>query len=86
MPVRQRAGRCLRRGSRPALGASAEILAPEESYCPSDQSRSDHRPALALFQLSDDGHPSARQRVFAQIQRLEAELSALKALVEEMPQ
>jgi hypothetical protein len=57
--------------------ASAEILAPEESYCPSDQSRRDHRPVLALFELTPGGQPSPRQRLFAQIQRMEAELSAL---------
>ena len=66
--------------------ASSEILAAEESYCPSDQSRSDHRPVLALFQLSSNGQPSARQLLLAHIQRLEEELSALKALVEQMPE
>jgi hypothetical protein len=66
--------------------ASSEILAADESYCPSDQNRSDHRPVLALFELGPDGQPSARQRLLAQIQRMEADLSALKALVEQMPQ
>jgi hypothetical protein len=66
--------------------ASSEILAPEESYCPSDQSRSDHRPVLAMFELSPDGQPSPRQLLLVQIQRMEADLSALKALVEQMPQ
>jgi endonuclease/exonuclease/phosphatase family metal-dependent hydrolase len=66
--------------------ASAEILAAEESYCPSDQSRSDHRPVLARFQLSDDGQPSPRQLLLARIQRMEADLSALRGVVEQMPQ
>jgi hypothetical protein len=66
--------------------ASSEILAAEENYCPSDQSRSDHRPVLALFDLGQDGQPSPRQLLLAQIQRMEADLSALKALVEQMPQ
>jgi hypothetical protein len=66
--------------------ASSEILAPEESYCPSDQSRSDHRPVLALFELGQDVQPSARQLLLVRIQRMEEELSALKLLVEQMPQ
>jgi hypothetical protein len=63
--------------------ASSEILATEEGYCPSDQSRSDHRPVLALFELTSDGTPSPRQFLLAQIQRMEADL---RALVEQMPQ
>jgi endonuclease/exonuclease/phosphatase family metal-dependent hydrolase len=66
--------------------ASSEILATDESYCPSDQHRSDHRPVLALFELSPNGQPSPRQLLLAHIQRLEEELSALKAMVEQMPQ
>jgi hypothetical protein len=66
--------------------ASSEILAPEESYCPSDQNRSDHRPVLAQFQLSGNGQPSARQLLLVHIQRLDEELSALKALLEQMPE
>jgi hypothetical protein len=58
----------------------------EDSYCPSDQSWSDHRPVLALFEPGPDGQPSAGQRLLAQIRRVEAELGGLKALVEEMPQ
>jgi hypothetical protein len=41
---------------------------------------------LALFELTPDGQPSPRQAWLAQIQRLEEELTALKALVEPMPQ
>lgn len=66
--------------------AASEILATEESYCPSDQHRSDHRPVLAVFDLAPAGQPSPRSLVLAQIQRLEAEVSALKTLVEQMPQ
>jgi hypothetical protein len=66
--------------------ASSEILAVQESYCPSDQNRSDHRPVLAMFELAPAGQPSPRQLLLAQIQRMEADLSALKALVEQMPE
>jgi hypothetical protein len=66
--------------------ASAEILAAEESYCPDDNARSDHRPVLALFELGTDDQPGARQLLWVQIQRLEEDLSALKMLVEQMPQ
>jgi hypothetical protein len=66
--------------------AASEILAAEESYCASDQHRSDHRPVLALFELGTDGQPSPRQLLLVQIERLEEELVALKALVEQMPQ
>jgi hypothetical protein len=66
--------------------ASSEILATEESYCPSDQNHSDHRPVLARFELGTGGQPGARQLILAQIQRLEVEVSALKALVEQMPE
>jgi hypothetical protein len=66
--------------------ASSEILAAEQSYCPSDQNRSDHRPVLASFQLSNDGQPSPRQLFLVRIQQMEEELSALKVLVEQMPQ
>ena len=66
--------------------ASSEILAADESYCPSDRSRSDHRPVFSLFQLSDDGPPSPRQLLLVRIQRMEEELTALKALVEQMPE
>jgi hypothetical protein len=66
--------------------ASSEILAAHEDYCPSDQSRSDHRPVLVRFELGQDGQPSPRQLLLVQIQRMEADLSALKALVEQMPQ
>jgi hypothetical protein len=41
---------------------------------------------LALFQLVGDSRPSSRQLLLAQIQRMEEELSALKILVEQMPQ
>jgi hypothetical protein len=41
---------------------------------------------LALFALSPNGQPSARQVLLAHIQRLEEELSALKAMVEQMSQ
>ena len=66
--------------------AASEVLATEESYCPSDEHRSDHRPVLARFELGTDGQPSARQLLLVQIQRLEEELVALEALVEQMPQ
>jgi hypothetical protein len=66
--------------------ASAEILAPEERDCPSDQGRSDHRPVLALFELTPGGQPSPRQLLLAHIQRMEADLSALNVLVEQMPE
>ena len=66
--------------------ASSEILATEESYCPSDQHRSDHRPVRDVFELAPAGQPSPRSLVLAQIQRMEADLSALKALVEQMPE
>jgi endonuclease/exonuclease/phosphatase family metal-dependent hydrolase len=64
--------------------AASEILAAEESYCPSNQSRSDHRPVLALFELGADGQPSPRQRLLAQLQRMEADFSALRSMVEQM--
>jgi hypothetical protein len=73
-------------GTAQRWGASSEILATGESYCPSDQHRSDHRPVLAQFQLSGNGQPSARELLLAHIQRLEAELSSLKTMVERMPQ
>jgi regulator of sirC expression with transglutaminase-like and TPR domain len=41
---------------------------------------------LALFELNPDGHPSPRHLLLAQIQRMEVDLNALKALVEQMPQ
>ena len=66
--------------------ASSEILATEESYCPSDQHRSDHRPVRDVFELAPAGQPSPRSLVLAQIQRMEADLSALKALVEQLPE
>jgi hypothetical protein len=66
--------------------ASSEILAAHESYCPSDQARSDYHPVLAFLQLSDGGPPNSRQLLLARIQRMEEELSALKVLVEQMPQ
>jgi hypothetical protein len=66
--------------------ASSEILAADESYCPSDQSRSDHRSVFAPFQPSADGPPSPRELLLVRIQRMEEELTALKALVERMPE
>jgi hypothetical protein len=66
--------------------ASSEILAVQESYCPSDQNRSDHRPVLATFEFAPAGQPSPRSLVLAQIQRPEVEVSALKALVEQLPE
>jgi hypothetical protein len=66
--------------------ASSEILAAQESYCPDDNTRSDHRPVLALLDLTPDGQPSARQLLLAQIRRMEERLNALEALVEQMPQ
>jgi endonuclease/exonuclease/phosphatase family metal-dependent hydrolase len=73
-------------GSARQWRASSEILATQESYCPSDQNRSDHRPVLAMFELAPDGQPNPRPLLLAQIQRLEAQVSALKALVEQMPE
>jgi hypothetical protein len=48
--------------------------------------RSNHRPVLAMFQLSADDEPTSRQLLLAHIQRMEEELRALKALVEQMPE
>jgi hypothetical protein len=39
--------------------AASEIMAADESYCPSDQNRSDHRSVLALFELGTGGQPDA---------------------------
>jgi hypothetical protein len=66
--------------------ASSEILGAHESYCPSDQMQSDHRPVFGLFELSGDGQPSPRQLLLVRIQRMEEELSALKGLVEQIPE
>jgi hypothetical protein len=63
---------------------SSEILAAHEDYCPSDQTWSDHRPVFALFQLSEDGQPHARQLLPVRSQRMEEELTALRTLVEQM--
>jgi endonuclease/exonuclease/phosphatase family metal-dependent hydrolase len=73
-------------GAAQGLQASSEILAAEESYCPDTNTRSDHRPVLASFDLGTGGQPGARPRLLAQIQRLEEDLSTLKALVEELRQ
>jgi hypothetical protein len=43
-------------------------------------------PWLLKPELGTGGQPSARQLILAQIQRLEVEVSALKALVEQMPE
>lgn len=65
---------------------SSEIIAAHETYCPDDNMRSDHRPVLAMFQLTADGQPSSRHLLLERIQRLDEELRALKALVEQLPQ
>ena len=67
-------------------GASSEILAAHDTYCPDDNIRSDQRPVLAMFQLSADGERTSRQLLLARIQRMEEELRALKTLVEQMPE
>jgi hypothetical protein len=66
--------------------ASSEILAAHADDCPSDQTRSDHRPVLARLELGPDGRPIARPLLLTRIQRMEDELTALKALVEQMPE
>jgi len=38
-----------------------------------------------MFELAPADQPSPRQLLLAQIQRMEAELTALKTLVEQMP-
>jgi endonuclease/exonuclease/phosphatase (EEP) superfamily protein YafD len=66
--------------------ASSQILAAQNSYCPDDNTRSDHRPVLARFDLTTDGQPTPWLLLLVRIQRMEEDLSALKALVEQMPQ
>jgi hypothetical protein len=41
---------------------------------------------FGLFQPSDDGPPSPRQLLVVRIHRMEEELTALKALVEQVPE
>jgi hypothetical protein len=43
-------------------------------------------PWLLKPELGTGGQPGARQLILAQIQRLKVEVSALKALVEQMPE
>jgi hypothetical protein len=41
---------------------------------------------LALLQLSEDGQSSPRRLLLERIQRMEEELRALRAVVEQMPE
>jgi hypothetical protein len=64
--------------------SSSDILFPEPAYCPDDSDKSGHRPVQATFQTSTDEGPSMRDILLRRIQKVEEELNALKALVEEM--
>lgn len=66
--------------------ATAAILAAEPSYCPDTPTTSDHRPVMATFDLAPPRPVVSRAALLQHLQRLEAELGALRGLVEQLPE
>ena len=63
---------------------SSEVLY-EANYCPDNNQRSDHRPVLARFTISeDDNSEQTAEQALEKVQTLETELAQLKQLIQKL--
>ncbi len=70
---------------RPAcLSGGKPILAAEPSYCPDDNTTSDHRPVLAEFGVEAPADSDLRDQALHWLESVEQELAALRRLIEEI--
>lgn len=67
----------------PTWQATSEILFPEDSYCPDNSAKSDHRPVLATIQFADVEPDDTKTQLLERIQELERQLEELRQLINE---
>lgn len=68
--------------------AISEIVVDEGDF-PDDETTSDHRPVLAIFEITEANEAAdgmTRDEILARIAELEAEIAELEALLEELPE
>ena len=68
--------------------AESTILKPEPSYCPGDDTTSDHRPVMAAFELPPAGEaaPPSVEELMARIERVEETVRDVRARLDRLGQ
>ena len=72
-------------GEAKTWNGTAEILPADPSYCPDDNSTSDHRMVVAAFDLSGGGNGGLKGELLERIMDIETDLEELKRAVESLP-